>query len=219
MPRESKADRTKRTAKITAILKKQFPDARTALNWSNPLELLVATILSAQCTDVRVNIVTKDLFRKYRAATDYADASQQELEKDIRTAGLFRNKARNIRGAAARIVEDFGGEVPSSMDELLTLPGVARKTANVVLGDAFDKREGIVVDTHVMRLSGRLKLSTRKNNQGDKLERDLIGLVPRTDWIVFAHLLVYHGRGTCTARKPNCERCPIVSLCPSVFQW
>jgi len=215
MATESKADLTKRTAKIIRILKKCYPDARTALNWSTPLELLVATILSAQCTDQRVNIVTRELFEKYRTARDYADIPQDVLEGLIRSAGFFRNKAKNIRNAAARIAEAFGGSVPDNMADLLTLPGVARKTANVVLGDAFNKREGIVVDTHVTRLAGRLRLTRHVNNQADRIERDLCQLVPRRDWTAFAHVLIFHGRRRCTARKPDCAGCAISKLCPS----
>lgn len=218
MARESKSDLRKRLTRIIRILKKRYPDARTALNYSSPLELLVATILSAQCTDVRVNAVTKDLFKKYRTARDYADALQEVLEEEIRTAGFYRNKARSIRGACARLVGQFGGEVPGEMEDLLTLPGVARKTANVVLGDVFGKREGIVVDTHVTRVGGRLKLTSRKNNQGDKIEKDLMALVPGKDWTIFAHLLIFHGRNICTARKPDCAGCPINKLCPSAFK-
>jgi endonuclease-3 len=216
--RESKSDLRKRLTRISRILKKQYPDARTALNYSSPLELLVATVLSAQCTDVRVNVVTKDLFKKYETAQDYADAPQEVLEEEIRTTGFYRNKARSIRGACARLVEEFGGEVPGEMEDLLTLRGVARKTANVLLGDVFGKREGIVVDTHVTRVGGRLKLTSRKNNQGDKIEKDLMALVPRKDWTIFAHLLIFHGRNICTARKPDCTGCPISKLCPSAFR-
>ena len=218
MPRESKADRKKRTGEMTRILRKAHPGATTALHYGNPLELLVATILSAQCTDARVNIVTGGLFRKYRTAEDYAAADQEQLEQEIRTTGFFRNKAKSIRGACVKIVEEFGGRVPDMMEALLSLPGVARKTANVVLGTAFGRNEGVVVDTHVMRLSQRLKLTARKNNQGDKIERDLMELVPRRDWTVFGHMLVLHGRYVCTARKPNCPGCPINKLCPSAFK-
>ena len=218
MPRESKQDKKKRTAGIIRILRKRYPNARTALDYSNPLELLVATILSAQCTDVRVNIVTRDLFRKHRTAKDYAHAPQAQLENEIKTTGFYRNKAESIRASAARIVQDFGGAVPDNMEDLLTLPGVARKTANVVLGDAFGKREGIVVDRHVIRLTGRLRLTARKNNQGDKIEKELMELVPQKDWTVFAHLLILHGRQVCTARKPSCAECPIARLCPSAFK-
>ena len=218
MPRESKADVKKRTVRITAALKKLYPDARAELDYSNPLELLVATILSAQCTDVRVNIVTKELFKKYRTASDYAAAPQETLQEEIRSTGFFRNKAASIRAAAAIIVEKFGGEVPGNMADLLSLPGVARKTANVVLGDAFGLSEGIAVDTHVTRLAGRLKLTAHKSNQGDRIEKDLMALVPRKGWTLLAHLLIFHGRRVCTARKPNCDGCAISRLCPSAFK-
>ncbi len=218
MPRESKADRKQRTARIIAALKKRYPDARCALDHSNPLELLVATILSAQCTDVRVNIVTKDLFARHRTADDYAAADLETFQEEIRSAGFFRNKAKSIIGSAGMIVSDFGGNVPASMEGLLSLPGVARKTANVVLGNAFGKEEGIVVDTHVTRLAGRLKLTRFPNNQGDRIERDLMELVPRGLWTLFAHLLIFHGRQICTARKPDCANCPINTLCPSAFK-
>ncbi|MCK4601351.1 MAG: endonuclease III [Phycisphaerae bacterium] len=215
MPKESKADRKKRAAKIIAILARKYPKVRTALKHRNPLELLVATILSAQCTDKRVNIVTRDLFKKYRTAKDYAEAPQDVFEQEIRSTGFYRNKAKSIRGAAAKIISDFGGEVPDNMDELLTLPGVARKTANVVLGDAFGKNEGVVVDTHVKRLAARLGLTRQKDP--NKIENDLMPLVPRKDRTAFAHMLIYHGRETCTARKPNCPACIINKLCPSAF--
>ncbi len=218
MPRENKQSRKNRTARIIGILRKRYPDARTALNFANPLELLVATILSAQCTDERVNIVTRDLFAKYRTAEDYARATQEQLEQEIRSTGFYRNKAKSIRGAAARIVEEFGGQVPDSMEALTSLPGVARKTANVVLGSAFGRNEGVVVDTHVTRLAQRLKLTARKNNQGDKIENDLMELVPRSEWSLFAHLLIFHGRRICTARKPDCPGCPVNRLCPSAFK-
>jgi len=217
MPRESKADKTKRTAKIIRALRKAHPDAQCALEHAAPLELLIATILSAQCTDERVNIVTEELFKKYRTAADYAAVSQQQLEREIRSTGFFRNKARNIRAAAERIVTVFDGKVPDTMEDLLSLNGVARKTANVVLGNAFGKNEGIVVDTHVMRLTQRLKLSARKNNQGDKMEADLMDLVPRSGWADFSHLLIFHGRRVCTARKPDCDGCCVSKLCPSAF--
>jgi len=218
MPRESQAARRQRLARIIRLLKKRYPDARCALEHSNPLELLVATILSAQCTDARVNMVTRDLFKKYRSAEDYARAPQVSLEQDIRSTGFYRNKARSIRAAAQKIVSDFDGNVPDTMEALLTLPGVARKTANVVLGTAFGKNEGIVVDTHVIRLARRLGLTSRKNNQGDKVEKELMDLVPRKDWTLFAHLLIFHGRQICTARKPDCAACPVSELCPSAFK-
>jgi endonuclease-3 len=183
------------------------------LNYSTPLELLVATILSAQCTDERVNIVTAGLFRKYRSAEDYLKAPQSELEQDIRSTGFFRNKAKAIQGACRLIVERYGGRVPDSIEDLLSLPGVARKTANVVLGNAFGIASGIVVDTHVSRLSERLGLSSQK--QPEKIERDLVELVPKKDWIEFSHLFIYHGRAVCKARSPMCDRCVIEELCPS----
>ncbi len=218
MPRESKADRKKRLARIVRALKKAYPDAHCALNYSNPLELLVATMLSAQCTDVRVNIVTAGLFERCRSAVDYADIPQDVLEDAIRSTGFFRNKAKNIRGAAAAIIENFGGKVPDTMVGLLGLPGVARKTANVVLGNAFGRDEGIVVDTHVIRLAGRLGLTRHKNNQGDRVERDLLELVPRSGWTLFSHLLIFHGRQICSARKPDCQACPVSKLCSSAFK-
>ena len=219
MPRESKANRTRRTAKIISLLKKRFPDAHCALNHANPLQLLVATILSAQCTDVRVNIVTKDLFRKYKTARDYAQADPQTFQQEIRSTGFFRNKTKSILAAAGQIVKEHGGKVPDTMEDLLALPGVARKTANVVLGTAYGKNEGIVVDTHVMRIAQRLKLTAHKNNQGDRIEKDLMELVPRKDWTLFSHLLIFHGRQICAARKPDCENCPINNLCPSAFTF
>jgi len=218
MPRESQADRKRRTAKIIAALKERHPDAKCALNHTNPLELLVATILSAQCTDARVNIVTKDLFARYRTAANYANVRQEVLEAEVRSTGFFRNKAKHIRGAAARIVEVYGGRVPDRMDDLLSLPGVARKTANVVLGTAFGRNDGIVVDTHVIRLSRRLRLTRHASNQADRIEKDLIALVPRRQWSLFGHLLTFHGRRVCTARKPDCAACTVSGLCPSAFR-
>lgn len=218
MPRESKNALHERTAEIIRRLKKAYPDARCALDHADPLQLLVATILSAQCTDERVNIVTKDLFKTCKTAKDYAAAPPAELEAMIRSTGFFRNKAKNIRAAATILSEQHGGRVPADMDALLALPGVARKTANVVLGTAFGKNEGIVVDTHVQRLAQRLKLTARTNNQGDKMEKDLLELVPRKAWTLFGHLLIFHGRRCCTARKPNCAGCPVNDLCPSAFK-
>ncbi len=211
MQKKSKIDKKKRTAMITASLKKIHPDAKTALHHRNPLQLLVATILSAQCTDVRVNIVTKDLFKKYKSATVYAKASQEVFEQEIRTTGFYRNKAKNIIATAKKLIDDFGGKVPDNMDDLISLPGVARKTANVVLGDAFGKNEGIAVDTHVRRLAGRLGLS--KHEDPVKIEKDLMELVPRKNWAIFSHLLIFHGRRVCTARKPRCDECGISKLC------
>ena len=213
MPRESKANLTRRIAKLIAKLKKAHPDAGCALTHGNPLRLLVATILSAQCTDKRVNVVTKTLFKKYKTPADYASASQEALENEIRSTGFFRNKARNIRGACAKIISDFDGQVPRTMAQLLTLPGVARKTANCVLGNAFGLAEGVVVDTHVIRLSGRLGLT--KHTEPVKIERDLMAVVPPEEWILFSHLLIFHGRATCSARKPDCDNCCLAKLCPS----
>ncbi len=182
----------------------------------NPLELLVATILSAQTTDVRVNLVTQNLFAKYTTAADYAGADPADLEEDIRPTGFFRNKAKSLLGMARALVEDHGGEVPRTMPELVALPGVGRKTANVVLGNAFSIDEGIVVDTHVRRLSNRLGFTTR--NDPEKIERDLMQTVPKEDWTVFSHLLILHGRSTCKSRKPDCENCTLNDLCPSAFR-
>ena len=197
-------------------LKSAYPDARTELAWTNPLELLVATILSAQTTDVRVNGVTPDLFAKYPAAADYAEADPADVEEDIRPTGFFRNKARSLQGMARALVQDHGGQVPRTMDELVALPGVGRKTANVVLGNAFAIDEGVVVDTHVRRLSNRLGFTTQKDPE--KVERDLMQTVPKEDWTVFSHLLILHGRSTCKSRKPDCENCILNDLCPSAFQ-
>ena len=202
-----------RTQKIIARLKKEYPDARCSLNYTNPLELLVATILSAQCTDERVNIVTADLFRKYRAAQDYIKVPQNELEQDIRSTGFYRNKAKAIQGAAKIINEQYDERVPDNMEELLALPGVARKTANVVLGNAYGIFSGVVVDTHVGRLSQRLGLTAHE--QPEKIERDLMELVPKKEWVDFSHLLIYHGRKVCKARTPLCAECVIEQLCPS----
>ena len=195
------------------MLRKEYPDARCSLNYSNPLELLIATILSAQCTDERVNIVTADLFRKYRRPEDYYSVAQTDLEQDIRSTGFFRNKAKAIQGTSRIIAEEYGHQVPQDLDELLHLPGVARKTANVVLGNAFGITSGVVVDTHVARLSGRLGLSAEK--QPEKIERDLMELVPRKEWIHFSHLLIAHGRMVCKARLPLCAECVVEKLCPS----
>ena len=211
--RESKTDRKKRTEQIIKLLKQAHPDAHCALNHSNAFELLIATILSAQCTDERVNIVTADLFRKYRKPEDYLKVPATELQQDIRTTGFFRNKTKSIQGACKVLIEEFRGEVPQTMAELLRLPGAARKTANVVLGVAFGIAEGVVVDTHVSRLSQRLRLT--KQQAAGKIERDLMELVPRKDWIIFSHLLIFHGRRICKARRPLCEECVVEKLCPS----
>lgn len=203
--------RYKRLEKIVHALEEEYPDADCALTFDNPLQLLIATILSAQSTDKRVNMVTPALFRKYRSASDFARARPEELERLIRSTGFFRNKARNIRGAAEIIESRHGGRVPDSMDELLELPGVARKTANVVLGVAFGKAEGVVVDTHVARLSRRLGFT--RETRPEKIETDLMRKVPRDKWIGFSHRLILHGRGPCRARKPDCAGCSIRELC------
>jgi len=207
-----KAAARQRVKEIFPILRKTYPNAKVALNFTNPLELLIATILSAQCTDVRVNIVTQDLFQKYTSVSDWVDADVKEIEEDIRTTGFFRNKAQNIKDACTRIVAEHHGRVPQTMDELTALPGVGRKTANVVLGNAFGI-PGIVCDTHVIRLSRRLALSD--NSDPVKLEFDLADIVPKKDWTLFSHLLVFHGRNLCKARKPNCPECPIAACCPA----
>lgn len=201
-----------KTSKIIALLKKQYPSAHIALNFSNPLELLVATILSAQCTDVMVNKVIISLFKKYKTAKDYANANLKEFEQDIRSTGFYHNKAKNIINAARLIIEEFSGKVPDTMEKLITLPGVARKTANIVLFNAFNKIEGIAVDTHVRRLSQRLGLS--KNENPEKIEQDLTALIPRDTWGEFSYLLIEHGRKICDARKPLCPECPLNKLCP-----
>lgn len=206
-------DLKKRTAQVIKRLRKAYPDAHCALEHSDPFELLVATILSAQCTDARVNIVTADLFRKYRGPEDFVKVPQQELERDIHSTGFFRNKARNIKAASQRIIEVYGGQIPRTMAEILTLGGVARKTANVVLGNAFGIASGVVVDTHVSRLSQRLGLTKEKTPE--KIERDLKELVPKKDWVMFSHWLIYHGRQVCNARKPKCGQCVLADLCPS----
>ncbi len=210
------ADEKKRAGKIISLLKRAYPDARCSLNYSTPLELLIATILSAQCTDERVNLVTADLFRKYKGAEDYVNAAPAELERDIHSTGFFRNKAKAIQGACRMIIDEYGGRVPVTLEELIALPGVARKTANVVLGNAYGIASGVVVDTHVSRVTQRLKLTAHE--QPEKIERDLIELVPRKDWIIFPHLLIAHGRAICKARTPLCPECPVESLCPSSTQ-
>jgi endonuclease III len=202
--------------RIPSILKafdKAYPDAQCALNYSNPLEILIATILSAQCTDERVNIVTRDLFVKYASVRDYLNISRESLEADIRSTGFYRNKAKSIQGACRLIVEEFGGRVPDTMEELLRLPGVARKTANVVLGVAYGKAEGIVVDTHVFRISGRLDLSHAA--VPEKVEVDLMQIIPKERWISFSHQVIQHGRRVCNARKPLCSACPVERICRS----
>lgn len=210
--REDKSARARRTRTIIEKLKRYYPDAHCALVHSSPLELLVATILSAQCTDERVNIVTKELFNKYRTAKDYAEASLPDLEQRIRSTGFFRAKAKSLKGMGEVLVKEFGGVVPKTMDELIRVPGAGRKTANVVLGNAFQIASGIVVDTHVKRLSFRLGLTRGKTPEG--VEKDLLELVPEADWILFSHLLIFHGRQICKARRPACERCFLEGDCP-----
>lgn len=218
---EALEHKRQRAARILSQLRRMYPEATTALTHSNPLELLVATILSAQCTDERVNIVTPGLFTRYRTAADFANAKPAELESTIKSTGFFRQKARSIQGACRLIVENFGGQVPQAMEELLTLPGVARKTANVILGTAFGKNEGVVVDTHVGRVAWRLGLTwtARTTKDAVRVEQDLMQVVPRTNWTVFAHALVWHGRKICAARKPRCSECKLAPHCPSAFTF
>jgi endonuclease-3 len=213
--RESLDELKARTREVIRRLKRAYPGAKCSLNHSNPFELLVATILSAQCTDERVNIVTEDLFRKYRKPEDYLKVPPRELEKDIQSTGFFRNKTKSIQGTAKVLTEQYHGEVPQTMNELLELPGVARKTANVVLGNAFDIHAGVVVDTHVTRLSHRLAFTQQKS--AEKIEQDLIPIVPKKDWVIFPHLMIYHGRKICKARTPLCAECTIEKQCPSSY--
>ena len=212
MPRESKAAKLARTAELIGRLRQAYPDAHCELNFSNPLELLIATILSAQCTDKQVNLVTAELFRKYRSAADFAGADPEQFAQDIRRIGLFRNKAKNIQATCRMLLERHGGEVPRTLPELTALAGVGRKTANVVLGCAFGLNEGIVVDTHVGRLGARLGLSGATDPV--KIEADLMPLVPREHWALFSHLLIWHGRRRCPARSPDCAACEVAALCP-----
>jgi endonuclease-3 len=217
MPKETLQARQLRAREILKQLKKKYPKASCALNWTNPLELLIATILSAQCTDQRVNIVTKDLFKKYRSACDFAGADEAELQQDIRSTGFYRQKTKSIIGACKVICEKFNGKVPQTMEELITLPGVARKTANVVLGTAYNINEGIAVDTHVGRVAIRLGLITTTDNSKDavKIEKELMELIPQKDWAFFSHAIILLGREICAARKPNHAVCPLFDLCPS----
>jgi endonuclease-3 len=212
-PLDRNAPAAERAPAIIRILSRAYPDATVALNFSTPLEMLVATILSAQCTDERVNQVTATLFKKYRTAEDYLKVADTELAADIRPTGFFNQKTKAIRGACRMIVEEFGGKVPDSMPELLRLPGVARKTANIVLGNAYGKVEGIAVDTHVRRVSQRLGFTSQKDP--DKIEQDLMKLVPRKRWFDFTYVLIEHGRAVCKAPTPRCEVCPVARLCPS----
>jgi endonuclease-3 len=214
MPRESTANKIARTKNITVALERAYPGAHCELNFSTPLELLVATILSAQCTDKRVNIVTADLFKKYRSAKDFAAANPAALEQAIHSTGFYKNKARNIKSACADIVSKHQGGVPQSMEELIQLGGVGRKTANVVLGNAFAINIGVVVDTHIGRLSHRLGLTAHRTPE--KIEQDLMVLVPREKWTLFSHLLIWHGRRRCSARNPDCANCEVLKLCPRI---
>ncbi len=207
-------DQKTRTGEIIRRLKKEYPDAHCALVHTDAFELLIATILSAQCTDERVNIVTANLFRKYRTPQNYLEVAPEELEKDIHSTGFFRNKAKNIQGACQKIIEIYNGEIPQTMDELLVLNGVARKTANVVLGNAFGIASGVVVDTHVSRLSQRLGLT--EETTPEKIEKDLSELVQKKDWIMFPHWLIWHGRKICQARKPKCAECVLENICPKI---
>ena len=213
MPRESHKSKIERLRKIMAVLESTYPNAHCELNFTNPLELLIATILSAQCTDKQVNIATESLFRKYRTAADYAAADVREIESDIKRLGLYRNKARNIQACCRQLGERHGGEVPRTMDELTQLEGVGRKTANVVLGNAFGISHGVVVDTHVLRLSARLGLT--QETTPAKVELALQKLVPQDQWTIFSHWLIWHGRRRCFARNPDCAHCEIRQLCPS----
>jgi len=213
----SRSRKKSRARRIVAGLKRAYPEARCALRHEKPLQLLISTILSAQCTDVRVNIVTKDLFKRYRTVGDFARARQGQLQKEIHSTGFFRNKAKSIIGTAKMIEAEYGGEVPATMEELVRLPGVARKTANVVLGTWFGKNEGVVVDTHVHRIAGRLGLSRQKDP--NKTEQDLMELIPREEWTDFSHRMIQHGRQICDARKPRCAQCSLKRLCPSAKKF
>lgn len=207
---------TARVQQIIELLGKDYPDAKTALHYSSPLEILVATILSAQCTDKQVNTVTKSLFKKYRTAQDYADADLTELEQDVRSTGFYRNKAKNLRNTGKMLVENYGSQVPQTMEELVKLPGVARKTANIVLSNAYGIIAGIAVDTHVRRLSKRLGLT--ENTDPNKIEKDLMKIVPESEWKRVTNLLIFHGRNVCMARKPKCGTCSLNKICPLAFK-
>lgn len=209
----AKADPAKQARDVVRLLKREYPEVRCALNHSNALELLIATILSAQCTDARVNIVTADLFRKYRRPEDYVNVPASELERDIHSTGFFRQKAKSIQGACQMIIERYGGRVPETIEELTELPGVARKTANVVLGVVYGKASGVVVDTHVSRLSQRLGLTSEQ--AAEKIEKDLMRILPQKEWIDFSHRLIAHGRKVCDARRPRCAECVLSKICPS----
>jgi endonuclease-3 len=205
-------DEKRFAAKVRRRLAREYPDAQCSLDFGSPLELLVATILSAQCTDQRVNLVTKKLFAKYRGASDYASVPLKELEADIHSTGFFRNKAKSIQQSCRRLLDEYDGQVPRAMEQLVTLPGIGRKTANVVLGTAFEVADGVVVDTHVGRISRRLGLTTQKNPE--KVEKDLMGRFPRKEWIVLSHRMIHHGRAVCVARRPKCDQCNLGDICP-----
>lgn len=213
MPRESKKARRERAGEVYDLLLETYPDAHCELHHSNAYELTAATILSAQCTDVRVNMVTPDLFREYPTPAELAGARQEDVEEIVRSTGFYRNKARNLIGMGEAVVERHGGEIPQTMAELVKLPGVGRKTANVVLGNAFGIDEGVVVDTHVKRIAGRLRFT--RQTDPVKVERDLMDIFPRERWTLLSHLLIFHGRSLCPARKPRCAECPVAHLCPS----
>jgi endonuclease-3 len=213
-PQHREGDLKKHAARIARILRRQYPDAACSLDFQTPLELLVATILSAQCTDERVNMVTKGLFRKYRTASDYARSDISELEREVQSTGFFRNKAKSIRNCCRLLVEQFDGEIPPSIEQLVELPGIGRKTANVILGTAFHIASGVVVDTHVGRLSQRMNLSRQKD--AERIEKDLMELFPSKEWVALSHRMIQHGRKVCMARKPKCDVCPLNKVCPRV---
>jgi len=215
--KETPAKLRSRAKKIITLLHKEYPDPRIALNFSNPLELLVATILSAQCTDARVNMVTPGLFKKYPSARHFAEANQAELEQDIRSTGFYRNKAKSIIACTGSLVEKHGGEVPKTMEELVELGGVGRKTANCVLGGAYGINSGVIVDTHVRRVAQRLGLS--RHDDPEKIEIDLMGLAPQPEWFDLGNMLIWHGRKVCDAKKPKCADCALVKLCPSAEKF
>ena len=210
------SDKKEVASRIIELLELEYPNAKTALNYRNPVEMLIATILSAQTTDTQVNIVTKSLFKKYQKPEDYANADLSELEQDIRSTGFYRNKAKNVKKTGQLLVEKYNSQVPRKMDELIKLPGVARKTANIVLSNAYGIVAGIAVDTHVRRLSQRLGLTRNKNP--DKIEKDLMQIVPKSNWEKITDLLIFHGRNVCTARKPKCNICVLNKICPSAFK-
>jgi endonuclease-3 len=210
------SDKKKKALRIIELLEPEYPNAKTALNYRNPLEMLIATILSAQTTDKQVNIVTKSLFKKYQKPEDYANADLSELEQDVRSTGFYRNKAKNIKKTGQLLFEKYNSQVPRTMEELIKLPGVARKTANIVLSNAYGIVVGIAVDTHVRRLSQRLGLTN--NTNPDKIEKDLMQIVPKTDWEKITDLLIFHGRNVCSARKPKCNICVLNKICPSAFK-